>query len=246
MKVLRILFTIWAMLVFHVFLIILLPFILIPALANWYPIISYRAIRLWSSLFCLFCGYRYEIEGKENIDKKQSYIYVSNHTSFLDSPALPFLIPGVFKPLAKIELTKIPLFGWVVKAVCVSVDRSSEESRKKSLKALKKRIHTGTSILIFPEGTMNRTKEVLQPFYSGAFRLAIDTQTALCPIVISGANKLMKPSSFLLWPGTIKARVLPPVSVDGKTREDIDALKKQLHDTMREAIERDTASLEKK
>lgn len=245
MKILRILFTIWAMLVFHVFLIILLPFILIPALTNWYPIISYRAIRLWSWLFCLFCGYRYIIEGKENIEKKQSYIYVSNHTSFLDSPALPFLIPGVFKPLAKIELTRIPLFGWVVKAVCVSVDRSNEESRKRSLQDLRNRIQKGTSILIFPEGTMNRTKEVLQPFYSGAFRLAINTQTPICPIVISGANKLMKPSSFFLWPGKIKARILPPVSVEGKTLQDIDALKRKMHDTMREAIEKDTASLEK-
>ena len=62
----------------------------------------------------------------------------------------------------------------------------------------------GINILIFPEGTQNISKEILQPFKDGAFRIAADTQKSLLPIVVLGAGKLMPPGTIQLLPGTIR------------------------------------------
>ena len=113
------------------------------------------------------------------------------------------IIPGQFRPLAKKELLKIPVFGWIAKAATIIVDRSSPESRKKSIDRLKQFLRQGISILIFAEGTQNRSKEVLQPFHDGAFRIAIDTQQPILPMVVIGAGRLMPPSTINLRPGKI-------------------------------------------
>ena len=73
---------------------------------------------------------RYDFYGQENFRKGQAYIYVSNHTSFLDLPGIRMIIPGEFRPLAKKELLKIPVFGWIARGATIIVDRSSGESRK--------------------------------------------------------------------------------------------------------------------
>lgn len=89
---------------------------------------------------------RYDLRGQENIQKGTSYIYVSNHTSFLDIPGVRLLIPGEFRPIAKRELLKIPVFGFIVKAATVVVDRSSAQSRKQSMEELREILKGGISI----------------------------------------------------------------------------------------------------
>lgn len=147
---------------------------------------------------------RYDVEGRENIEKGKAYIYISNHTSFLDLPGIAMTIRGQFRPLAKKELLKLPVFGWITRATCVVVDRSNNESRKKSLERLKDILNMGINILVFPEGTQNRTRELLQPFKDGAFRIAADSQKPMLPMVVIGAGKLMPPGTIHLRPGRIK------------------------------------------
>lgn len=177
---------------------------------------------------------RYEFHGRENFRKGQSYIFVSNHTSFLDLPGLRLLIPGEFRPLAKKELLKIPVFGLIARGATVIVDRSSGESRKRSLDKLKKTLAEGISILLFAEGTQNRSKEVLQPFKDGAFRLAIDTQMPLLPMVVIGAGPLMPPGTINLRPGRIKIIVGPGIATVGMT--ETAALKNHTFEIMKEMI----------
>jgi len=138
-------------------------------------------------------------------------IYVSNHTSFLDIPGLSLAIPGQFRPLAKKELLKIPIFGWIVSAVTIVVDRSSPESRNRSLLQMKRLLQWGVPVLIFPEGTQNRTNELLQPFKDGAFRIALETQVPIIPVAIRGAGKLMPPGKFLVKPGHIQVDFGDPI-----------------------------------
>jgi 1-acyl-sn-glycerol-3-phosphate acyltransferase len=179
---------------------------------------------------------RYSFYGRENFKKGQSYIYVSNHTSFLDIPGLCLMIPGEFRPLAKKELLKIPVFGWIARHAAVIVDRSSGESRKKSLDRLKKILLDGLSILIFAEGTQNRTKEVLQPFKDGAFRIAIDTQEPILPMVLVGAGPLMPPGTLRIKPGKIKVVVAPEIPTTGLTHDDIPRLKQETFEVMKQLI----------
>jgi 1-acyl-sn-glycerol-3-phosphate acyltransferase len=200
--------------------------------------LGYKFLWIWSWVFSMLTFIRYEFHGRENFRKGQSYIYVSNHTSFLDLPGIRLLIPGEFRPLAKKELLKIPVFGWIAQGATVIVDRSSGESRKRSLDKLKQILAEGISILLFAEGTQNRSKEILQPFKDGAFRLAADTQMPVLPMVVIGAGPLMPPGTINLRPGRIKIIVAPELEVTQST--DAAELKRQTFEVMKKMIEQNT------
>lgn len=217
-------------------MIILFPLFIIPPLIHEKGHhLSFKAIKLWSLLFSFFNRITFDIQGKGHIKKNENYIFVVNHTSFLDTVAMPQAV-GAFKALAKKELTKIPLFGFVIKALTEVVDRSSPQSRQKSKDRLNEVLHSLGSILVFPEGTMNRTEEPLQRFYDGAFRIAIDAQAKIIPIVVLGAAKCMKPGSFLMNPGKIQVKILPPVSAEGLNNKDILTLKTTIFTQMEKEI----------
>ena len=222
-------------------MILLLPIILLPILfGQHYGNITYFGLWLWSWVFSILTFIRYEVIGRENIDKAQSYIYTSNHTSYLDVPGLRIAIPTQFRPLAKKELQKIPIFGAIVRLATVVVDRSSAESRKQSINILKKRIQSGISLLIFAEGTQNRTDQPLQPFYDGAFRLAKETQTPIMPVVVVNAGKLMPPSSLHIRPGKIK--VIFGNAIPTSDNSDVSQLKQQAFDQMSGILEAHSAT----
>lgn len=231
------LYAFWVLLVFTVFMLILLPGIILPLLLGKnFTWIGYKFLMIWSWVFSMLTFIRYEFHGQEHFRKGQSYIYVSNHTSFLDIPGLCILIPGEFRPLAKKELLKIPVFGWIAGSAAVIVDRSSGESRKKSMDKLKRILLSGLSILIFVEGTQNRTKEILQPLKDGAFRIAIDTQQPILPMVIVGAGPLMPPGTLNLSPGKIKIIVAPEIPTKGLGNDDLPALKQKTSAIMKAMI----------
>jgi 1-acyl-sn-glycerol-3-phosphate acyltransferase len=230
-------YKIWVGLVFTVFMIILLPGIVLPFfLGQRFGSIGYAFLAMWSWIFSKLTFIRYRFYGKENFAKGKAYIYVSNHTSFLDIPGLMMLLPGQVRPLAKKELLKIPIFGWIASSAAIIVDRSSPESRKKSIDRLKAFLKDRISILIFAEGTQNRSKNLLQPFKDGAFRIAVDTQQPILPIVILGAGPLMPPGTINLKPGVIRIYVGQEIRTQGLTVEDVRALKQQTFDAMTEMI----------
>lgn len=238
-SLLSLLYKIWVGIVFTVFMIILLPGIVLPFFfGERAGSIGYAFLWLWSWIFSQLTFIRYKFYGKENFVKGKSYIYVSNHTSFLDIPGLTMLLPGQFRPLAKKELLKIPIFGWIAKSAAIIVDRSNPESRKKSLDHLKAVLKAGISILIFVEGTQNRTNNILQPFHDGAFRVAIDTQQPILPIVVLGAGRLMPPGTINLKPGLIRIYVGQEIPTHGMTAQQVKELKHRAFDVMTGMIER--------
>lgn len=235
MKILVKIYTLWVLIVFTVFMIILLPGILIPfLLGRKFSWIGYTFLWIWSWIFSMLTFIRYDFNGREKIHRGTSYIYVSNHTSFLDIPGIRLMIPGEFRPIAKKELLKIPIFGFIVKAATVVVDRSNAQSRKKSMDTLLETLKGGISILVFAEGTQNRTKEILQPFKDGAFRIAVDSQLPIVPLVVIGAGPLMPPGTLTIKPGKINVIAGDPISVEGLTTNDVQALKQKVFDAMLE------------
>jgi 1-acyl-sn-glycerol-3-phosphate acyltransferase len=214
-------------------MIILLPGIILPFFfGKKFGWIGYKFLWLWSWIFGKLNFIRYESYGVENFQKGKAYIYISNHTSYLDIPGLCLTIPGEFRPLAKKELLKIPVFGWIAKSAAVIVDRSSPQSRKKSLDELKSSLKAGISILIFAEGTQNRSSEILQPFHDGAFRIAVDAQQPILPMVVIGAGKLMPPGKADIYAGKIKIVVGEEISTHGLSGNDIPLLKQKTFDAM--------------
>lgn len=231
------LYKIWVGLVFTVFMIVLLPGIVLPfLLGQRFGFIGYAFLSLWSWIFSKLTFIRYRFYGRENFRKGQTYIYVSNHTSFLDIPGLTMLLPGQFRPLAKKELLKIPIFGWIARTATIIVDRSSPESRKKSIDLLKQFLKRGISILIFAEGTQNRSKDPLQPFHDGAFRIAVDTQQPILPIVVLGAGRLMPPGTINLRPGLIRIYVGQEIPTGGLGTQDVRQLKERTAAIMKDMI----------
>ncbi|HEY0740027.1 MAG TPA: lysophospholipid acyltransferase family protein [Chryseosolibacter sp.] len=236
-SILSVLYKIWVFLVFTVFMILFLPGLVLPFFFGLKAgRVGYFFLYIWSWIFEQLTFIRYKFYGTENFRKGQGYIYVSNHTSFLDLPGIRMIIPGQFRPLAKKELKKIPIFGWIAQAATIIVDRSSPESRKKSIDRLKAALRAGISILIFAEGTQNRTKEILQPFHDGAFRIAVDTQEPILPMVVVGAGKLMPPGTINLKPGLIRIYVGKEISTVGLTAKDVPELKAKTFEVMREMI----------
>lgn len=236
-EVLLKLYAFWVFLVFTVFMIVLLPGIILPFFfGQKFGWIGYKFLRLWSWIFSKLTFISYSFHGRENFKPGRSYIYVSNHTSFLDIPGLTMLFPGEYRPLAKKELLRIPVFGWIARSAAVIVDRSSGESRKRSMDKLKKMLLDGLSILIFVEGTQNRTKEPLQPFKDGAFRIALDTQQPILPIVVVGAGPLMPPGTIRMHPGHVKLIVAPEIPTAGLSNADVAELKQQTRAVMLDMI----------
>lgn len=231
------LYAFWVLLVFIVSMLLLLPLMISPL---WFGeksrAISFKAITLWATIFSLLTRIRYQAQGIEHLYKHKAYIYVSNHTSFLDVPALPLFIPGQFRPLGKKELEKFPVLGAIVKTVCVMVDRSSTESRKKSVEQLIRLIKKGISIFIFPEGTMNRTDRILKPFYDGAFRIAVETKAPILPMVVINAGKLLPPGTGRVLPGTIYVKFGEPIVTEGMTQQDVPFIKAKAFENMEQMI----------
>ncbi len=224
----------WVFFVFTFFMLLFLPFIVVPGFFGPRAVgFSYLFMKAWSYVFSWLTFIRYEIHGKEKIPKGQAFIYVSNHTSFLDLPGIAMTIRGQFRPLAKKELLKIPVFGWITSVTCVVVDRSSNESRKRSIQNLKHILGKQISILIFPEGTQNRSKELLQPFKEGAFRIALETQQTMIPLVVKNAGTLMPPGTIKLRPGKITIVVGEPVAITTDDLNETARLKDHVFEKMK-------------
>jgi 1-acyl-sn-glycerol-3-phosphate acyltransferase len=239
----RKLYIAWVLFVFSFFMILYLPGILIPfLLGDRFGNISYWFLKLWSGTFSILNQIHYKIHGRENILPGKSYIYLSNHTSYLDIPGVCLTVPKQIRPLAKKELLKIPVFGWIVRHAAVIVDRSSNESRRKSMEHLKDVLRRGISILIFPEGTQNRSDQPLQPFYDGAFRIAIEMQQPILPMVILGAGKLMPPRRKHIEAGTINIIIRPEIPTQGLNQADLPALRERVRSVMLEMIEQHSSS----
>jgi len=166
-------------------------------------------------------------------DKSKPYIFVSNHISFIDAAFLVKVFRQPVRPLAKIEMTKIPVFGFIYKNAVVTVDRSNPQNRLHSIHILKSIIKKGISVLVFPEGTFNMTSKPLKEFYEGAFRVAIETQTPIKPILfLDTYNRMNYKSIFSLNPGRCRAVYIEEISVSGLTIADTHELKEKVYSIM--------------
>jgi 1-acyl-sn-glycerol-3-phosphate acyltransferase len=192
--------------------------------------------RFWMTIFLYSIGSPLRIYGRDNHGKDRNYVVVSNHSSLMDVPAMTPFFPGPNKTIAKKSMAKIPLFGTIYKRGSVLVDRASDASRRKSYDAMKKvLLEEGIDMVIYPEGTRNRTGKPLKDFYDGAFRLAVDSKKDIIPVVMFHTATVLQPGKpFFLWPHPIEMHLLPPVEINGKSQSD---LKKEVFDKMWAFIE---------
>jgi 1-acyl-sn-glycerol-3-phosphate acyltransferase len=194
---------------------------------------------IWFALIFIFQKRIYETPH----DKSKSYIFVSNHISYLDAAILPKAIRQPIRPLGKVEMSKVPVFGFIYRYAIVTVDRSSAANRANSVRLLKSIISKGISVMVFPEGTFNMGTTPLKEFYDGAFRVAIETQTPVKPVLFLDAYRRMPYESlFLMTPGISRILYLDEIPVEGYTLADIGKLKDEVYAVMeKKLIEYDAA-----
>ncbi|RYZ49744.1 MAG: 1-acyl-sn-glycerol-3-phosphate acyltransferase [Sphingobacteriales bacterium] len=195
-----------------------------------WSIVHYWAVG-WLSLI----GQPIRVSG--NYPRGQKYVIVANHISYMDTVNIYAAIPQYFRTLAKKEMVKIPVFGFVYKQLAILVDRSSAESRAKSMRLMWRQIRNECSIAVFPEGTFNETEAPLKAFYDGAFRLALNTGTPILPLLFPDTVDRWHFSGWWkLWPGRNRAIFLEPVSVEGLGPQDMERVKQQVWDRMSEQL----------
>lgn len=156
-----------------------------------------------------------EITGREHMKADQVYVIVSNHQSLADIPLLSHLRLDT-KWLAKAELFRVPLFGWMLRmAGDVPVDRSVPRQGARAMLRCAKYLRQRCSVVFFPEGGRSPNGEV-QPFNEGAFQLAIREQVPILPLVVEGTGQAL-PSKTWLWGKSraIQLRVLEAIPVEG-------------------------------
>jgi 1-acyl-sn-glycerol-3-phosphate acyltransferase len=227
---------IWALLVFTVSLLII--FIPVWATRFWpepkRSYLNHPIFSAWMKLFFTLTGVRRTFTGKHHFQKGENYIVVCNHCSLMDPPISTVAIPRPNKTIAKVEFARVPFFGIIYKRGSVLVDRRSDESRKASFARMKDVLTMGLDMCIYPEGTRNKSKQPLQNFHDGAFRLAIDSGKEMIPAVIFNSAKVLPPGKGLyFWPAPVEMHFLQPVSPLGKSMQQ---LKEEVYEILSERI----------
>jgi|SRR5215831_17578293 len=188
-----------------------------PQASIWFRKIS----RVWMTTFLYLIGCPFKLIGSGHFLKGQSYVVVCNHNSLLDIPITTPFMPRPNKTIAKANFAWIPIFGWIYSAGSVLVDRKSDKSRRESFSKMKDVLDKGLDMVIYPEGTRNRTNDPLKSFYDGAFRLATETRKPIMPVILYNTKKILPVNKiFYVSPHKIEMHFLPPVqSMDISAKE---------------------------
>lgn len=209
-----------------------------------------RRLLLWEShLWCrtvarTFPTWRIQMTGLEHIEPGRHYVVMANHSSLTDILLLSRL-PLYFRWVSKREIFLVPIFGWQMWVFGhLSVKRGDRGSVERFLRAARRTLESGLSILIFPEGTRSRTGE-LGSFKPGGFQLASETGTAILPVVVGGSGNVLPKGSLVLRDLSYPCvRVLAPIPVE--RGEDPAALARRVRDAMlgpHAQVQRESAEL---
>ena len=200
--------------------------------------LMYDTCRFWADSWMFLIGIKHKNIYETPHDVSKPYIFLSNHISYMDIPVMMKAIRRQnFRILGKSELGKIPVFGFIYKNAAVSVDRNNPENRARSVMTLKSIIKKQISVFICPEGTFNVTHKPLKEFYNGAFKIAIETQTPIKPVLfLDTYDRLNYTSIFSLSPGRSRAVFLEETSTEGLSINDTNLLKEKIYRQMHEAL----------
>jgi 1-acyl-sn-glycerol-3-phosphate acyltransferase len=196
---------------------------------------NYKIFKKVFQLIYFFVGIKNEQFYEQEHDRSKKYVFVLNHLSYFDIPEMLIGIKQPIRILGKKGPNKIPIFGYYYRKSTIMVDRSSNESRLKSIFLLKHYLQKGISIIICPEGTFNMTHKPLKEFYDGAFRIAIETQTSIKPILILDTYDRLNYKSFGIENGKSRIVYLEEVPVEGLTITDVSFLKEKVYTIMENA-----------
>jgi 1-acyl-sn-glycerol-3-phosphate acyltransferase len=236
LKALQLIYWTYAAILFVVFMLMAFPFVVIASFFGKIKggNIIYKICRLWDDVWMFVVGIHHTNIYESPVNPSRPYIFVANHVSYMD---IPIILKTVrrepIRVLGKSEMKKVPIFGFIYSRAVVMVDRNNAANRSKSVRISKSVLRKGISIFIYPEGTFNETGYPLKDFYDGAFRIAIETQTTIKPVLfLDSYDRMNSKSFFSLNPGRSRSVFLEDVDVTGLSLKDVPLLKKKVYEQM--------------
>ena len=189
----------------------------------------HQLARIWGKMLLAASFIRVRAEGMEKLDPRANYVFVSNHGSFLDIPAILSRVPHQFRFFAKKSLFRIPLLGTHLhRAGHIPVDRSSPRASLKSMSEGARMVaERHISMLLFPEG--GRSAAGLRPFKEGAAYIAIKAGVPVVPMAIVGMRDLLPMGSGHIRSGRVVLRIGDPISTKGLKLSDREELNGKLY-----------------
>ena len=231
------LYRVWFYILVALPILLLFPLLLIAiSKERWYPFF-FKLARFWAKFILIGMGFRYKIFKAEVPQPHQSYMFVANHTSMTDIMLMLAAVKNPFVFVGKKELAKIPLFGFFYKRTCILVDRSNPNSRQAVFLRAQKRLKQGLSICIFPEGGVPEEHILLDDFKDGAFRLAINHQIPIVPLVFLDNKKRFSYTFFSGGPGQMHAIILPFFKTATLSINDTASLKEAVRNSILKYLE---------
>ena len=189
--------------------------------------------RFWARSILLTCGVKARLRGIEKIDLARNYVYVSNHASMFDIPAVLATIPDQIRIVYKKELEVIPIFGWGLKwGSYIGIDRGRGPKAMRSLEEAIGTIRNGASVFLYAEGTRTRDGN-LQPFKRGAFNIAVRAGIPVIPLTINGTFPILPKGSIVIRPHPVELVLDDPIPVTGEGKEEEIRLMEQVEAAMR-------------
>lgn len=220
----------WSLFVAGALLVIFgIPVLLVAWVAS-RPDLVYPWARFGGRNWLRLSGMQVSVKGSEHLDPQQTYVFISNHRSYLDTATLFVYTGRRMGLLAKKELLKVPILGYGMGKVNVmAIDRSNSERARETVADATNRIRSGISFGVFAEGTRAKPGELL-PFKKGAFYMAVAAGVPIVPVAIKNTDVLMGKGTGRAKPGTIEMVMLPPVTTAGLSSDgDVQQLVKTVH-----------------
>lgn len=203
-----VLYRIWFHILVAVPIFLFFPLLFISTLSEkWYPQFFWLARNLWATPILYGMGCPPKIIREQKLERGKSYMLVANHTSMLDIMFMLKVSRNPFVFVGKKELSKIPVFGFFFKRVCIMVDRDDTRSRTGVYRRAQRRLNQGLSICIFPEGGVPEEHVVLGTFKDGAFKMAIAHNIPVVPVTFYDSKKRFSFSFLSGGPGKLRAKV---------------------------------------
>jgi len=212
------LYRIWFYILMAIPILVMFPFLFISILSEkWYPYFFIMA-RIWAKCILFGMGFPTKVTFDQEIEEGKSYMFVANHTSMTDIMLMLAVVEHPFVFVGKMSLAKIPLFGFFYKRTSILVDRSCSKSKMEVFNEAQKRINRGLSICIFPEGGVPYDESILlDTFKDGAFRLALEHELPIVPLVFPDNKKRLSYTFYSGSPGLMRVKILPYIETRGKT-----------------------------
>jgi 1-acyl-sn-glycerol-3-phosphate acyltransferase len=237
----RVLWKVWFILNFIVTLLLLYPlFLVVLSREKWFGT-AFHLMRIWAKWLCYTSGIFPSV--KQEVDTKSipgPCIFISNHSSYLDIILSCIVVPNYFVFVGKQELDKAPLFRIFFKHMHILVNRKSNIDSHRAYMRAGEKIDKGQNVFIFPEATIS-SRGVLIPFKNGAFKLAIDKQIPIVPLIFFDNWKHLQNGGFLTSrgrPGIVRVLVRKPVVTKGLTNLDLIPLREKLKGLIQESLDK--------